>query len=120
MRAIPARTTKLEDLGPALKKLVGDDPTNTITLLAPLAMPAREARAVHRSGRADRAALSRAPTRTSRPKAGSSSARSPSQLTIDGKPEIAVTGEMTVQNLATELGKRAGQHVSRVGVVAPR
>jgi hypothetical protein len=34
----------------------------------------------------------------------------------DGDGTIGVTGEMTVQNLATELGKKVAQSVKRVGV----
>jgi hypothetical protein len=34
----------------------------------------------------------------------------------DGDGAIGVTGEMTVQNLATELGKKVAQSVKRVGV----
>jgi len=33
-------------------------------------------------------------------------------------PDGAVTGEMTVQNLATELAKRAARHEAAVGLVA--
>jgi hypothetical protein len=34
----------------------------------------------------------------------------------EGDAAIGVTGEMTVQNLATELGKKVAQNVKRVGV----
>jgi hypothetical protein len=116
----PGKAVPLADLASVLEALVGDNKTQTITLLAPHATPAQTLVPVIAAAATVApvylaANAHEAPEGWDLPgaipvalEAGSASASAP----------ISVTGEMTVQQLAAELGKRVAQKVNRVGVIA--
>lgn len=111
----PGQQVALADLPAALKKLIDNDPTETLTLLAPHAMPAENLVPVIQAAGAI-APLYLAATAHESP----ADWQLPGAILVaigpDGDGTIGVTGEMTVQNLATELGKKVAQSVKRVGV----
>lgn len=109
----PGEAVKLEELGAKLIEIVGGDKTQTITLLAPHAMPAVNLVPIIA------AASAVAPVYL-----GAHAYESPEGWQLAGAIPVAleagkgieVTDEMTVQNLASELAKRAAQKLNRVGV----
>ncbi len=111
----PGQQVALADLPAALKKLIGDDPTETLTLLAPHAMPAENLVPVIQAAGAI-APLYLAATAHESPEGWQLPGAIPVAIGPDGDGTVGVTGEMTVQNLATELGQKAAQNVKRVGV----
>lgn len=111
----PGQQVALADLPAALKKLLDNDPTETLTLLAPHAMPAENLVPVIRAAGAI-APLYLAATAHESPEGWQLPGAIPVAIGPDGEGTIGVTGEMTVQNLATELGQKAAQSVKRVGV----
>lgn len=111
--AYPGEQTKLEDLPAALKKLAGEG--DTITLLAPVATPAENLVPVIAAA-ATVAPVYLGVNAHDVPEGWTLVGTIPVQLTADAKPTVKVTGEMTVQNLASELAKQAGAKITRVGV----
>ncbi|NVB85459.1 MAG: hypothetical protein HOV81_44250 [Kofleriaceae bacterium] len=113
--AYPGAQTKLADLPAALKKLAGEG--DTITLLAPVATPA-EALVPVIAAASQVAPVYLGVNAHESPEGWTLVGAIPVQLTPDAKPAIEVSGEMTVQNLASELAKQAGAKVTRVGVAS--
>jgi hypothetical protein len=111
----PGQQVALANLPAALKKLIDNDPTETLTLLAPHAMPAENLVPVIQAAGAI-APLYLAATAHESPEGWQLPGAIPVAIGPDGDGAIGVTGEMTVQNLATELGQKAAQSVKRVGV----
>jgi hypothetical protein len=111
----PGQQVALADLPAALKKLLGGDPTESLTLLAPHAMPAENLVPVIQVAGAI-APLYLAATAHESPEGWQLPGAIPVAIGPEGDAAIGVTGEMTVQNLATELGKKVTQNVKRVGV----
>lgn len=111
----PGEQVALADLPNALKKLVGGDPTESLILLAPHAMPAENLVPVIQAA-GPIAPLYLAANAHESPDGWQLPGAIPVAIGSDGDASIAVTGEMTVQNLATELGQKAAQSVKRVGV----
>lgn len=111
----PGQQVALADVPAALRKLVGGDPTETLTLLAPHAMPAENLVPVIAAAGAI-APLYLAVNAHESPEGWQLPGTIPVAIGPDGDGAIAVTGEMTVQNLATELAKKSAQSVKRVGV----
>jgi hypothetical protein len=109
----PGDTVKLEQLGAKLHELIGEDKTQTITILAPHAMPALNLVPIIA------AASAVAPVYL-----GAHAYESPEGWQLAGAIPIAieagkgidVTGEMTVQNLARELASHAARKQNRIGV----
>jgi len=110
----PGEQVKVEELGEKLTALVGErDKTQPITLLAPNAMPAQKLVPIIV------AASAVAPVHL-----GANAPESPEGWQLPGAvpialapgKDIAVTAEMTVQNLAKELAARAASKQARVGV----
>jgi hypothetical protein len=113
----PGKTVAIADLAGALKGLVGDDKTQTITLLAPHATPAQTLVPVIAAA-AGVAAVYLAANAHEAPEGWDLPGAIPVALEAGGANPIVVTGEMTVQQLATELGTRAQRKVDRAGVTA--
>jgi hypothetical protein len=109
----PGEPVKLDTLGAKLGELVGDDKTQTITILAPHAMPAVNLVPIIA------AASAVAPVYL-----GANAYDSPEGWSLVGAIPIAleagngveVTDEMTVQNLARELAGHAARKQHRIGV----
>jgi hypothetical protein len=111
----PGRQVALADLPDALKQLIHGDPTESLTLLAPHAMPAENLVPVIQAAGAI-APLYLAASAHESPEGWQLPGAIPVAIGPDGDGTVGVTGEMTVQNLATELGKKVAQNVKRVGV----
>ena len=113
----PGEAVKLADLGTKLRALVGTDKEQTLTLVAPHAMPA------HKLAPVIAAASKIAPVHLAAmapesPPGWPLPVAIPIALEGGGKDRIVVTKDMTVANLARELVKRAAQKQPRVGVTA--
>jgi hypothetical protein len=103
----PGKEVKLADLPAALTALIGDDKTQTVTLLAPHAMPAEKLVPIIAAA-APIAPLYLGAAAEESPVGWQLPGAIPYALQM-GNNGIKVTGEMTVQNLASELaGKRSG------------
>jgi hypothetical protein len=113
----PGKVVALADLGSVLKGLVGDDKSQTITLLAPHATPAQTLVPVIAAAAAV-APVYLAANAHEAPEGWDLPGAIPVALEASGASPIVVTGEMSVQQLATELGKRVARNVERVGVTA--
>lgn len=111
----PGTPVAIADLASTVEKLVVGDPTQTITLLAPHAMPAENLVPVI-AAIGSIAPLYLGATAHESPEGWQLPGAIPVGLGRDGDAEVAVTGEMTVQNLGTELAKKAAQDLKRVGV----
>jgi hypothetical protein len=111
----PGTEIKLVDLGAALAKLVGDDKTTTITLLAPHAMPAGKLVPIIAAA-STAAPLYLAAAAHESPEGWQLPGAIPVALDAGGPGAVVVTADMTVQNLASELAKKAAQNLNRVGV----
>jgi hypothetical protein len=109
----PGNPVQVEQLGAKLLELVGEDKTQTITILAPHAMPAINLVPIIA------AAATVAPVYL-----GAHAYEAPEGWQLAGAIPIAleagsgvkVTDEMTVQNLAGELAARVARKQSKVGV----
>jgi hypothetical protein len=102
----PGDVVKPADLPAALAKLANGDPSMTITILAPVAMPAQSIVPVVAAA-AKVAPIYLAVNSHTAPEGWDLPATIPVALVADGADKLAITGEMTVQQLATELAKRA-------------
>lgn len=111
----PGTLVAIGELASTVEKLVVGDPTHTVTLLAPHAMPAENLVPVIASI-GSLAPLYLGATAHESPEGWLLPGAIPVGLGRDGEAEVVVTGEMTVQNLATELAKKAAQDLKRVGV----
>ncbi|HSD90563.1 MAG TPA: hypothetical protein VLB44_23720 [Kofleriaceae bacterium] len=111
----PGAQVKLADLGAALGVLVGKDQTTTVTLLAPHAMPAEKLVPIIAAA-STVAPLYLAAAAHESPEGWQLPGAIPVALETGGSGAIVVTAEMTVQNLASELAKKAAQNLNRVGV----
>lgn len=109
----PGDPVNADQLAAKLTELVAGDATQTITLLAPQAMPAKHLVPIIA------AASKVAPVHLA-----ASAAASPEgwqlagtiAVALEAGKDIQVTDEMTVQNLARELAARAARKPGRVGV----
>ncbi|MFT3692232.1 MAG: hypothetical protein QM831_03770 [Kofleriaceae bacterium] len=102
----PGDVVKPADLGAALTKLAAGDATASITVLAPVAAPVASMKPVFA------AAAKVAPTylavnATGSPEGWALPATIPVQIVDKGGDVVKVAGTMTIQELATELAKRA-------------
>jgi hypothetical protein len=113
----PGKAIAIADLPGVLKGLVGNDKTQTITLLAPHATPAQTLVPVIAAA-APVASVYLAANAHEAPEGWDLPGAIPVALEVGGTSPIVVTGEMTVQQLAAELSKRVAQQVNRVGVTA--
>jgi hypothetical protein len=102
----PGDPIKIADLGAALKKLVGDDKTATIALLAPTATPVETLLPIIVAA-APVAPVYLAVNASNTPEGWDLPASLP--IALDVGKGIDITAEMTVQNLASELAKHLGQ-----------
>jgi len=102
----PGDVVKQADLAAALGRLVNGDTTMTITLLAPVATPAQALVPIVEAA-SKVAPIYLAVNSHSAPEGWDLPATIPVALGADGGDKVKTTGEMTVQQLATELAKRA-------------
>lgn len=111
----PGEQVQLKDLGAKLRELVGDDKTQTITIIAPHAMPAQTLVPII-AGASAVAPVYLAAHAYESPEGWQLAGAIPIALEAGGTGAIKVTGEMTVQNFAGELAARVTQKLNRVGV----
>jgi hypothetical protein len=111
----PGEQVQAKDLGAKLRELVGDDKTRTITVIAPHAMPAQTLVPIIAAA-SPVAPVYLAANAYESPEGWQLAGAIPIALEAGGSNVITVTGEMTVQNLASELAKRVTQKLNRVGV----
>ncbi|HEY5946794.1 MAG TPA: hypothetical protein VIV40_14925 [Kofleriaceae bacterium] len=109
----PGEAIKLEQLGAKLTELVGADKTQTITLVAPHAMPAVNLVPIIAAAAAV-APVYLAANAYESPEGWQLAGAIP--VALEARKDIEVTEEMTVQNLARELATRAARKQNRVGV----
>ena len=113
----PGDPVKLAELGPALQKLANGDKTVTITLLAAIATPADSLRPIVEEA-SKVAPVYLAVNAPDAPEGWNLPGTIPVALTI-GK-DVVVTKEMSTQNLATELAKRAAAGQKQAGLAAKK
>jgi hypothetical protein len=111
----PGEQVQAKDLGAKLRELVGDDKTRTITVIAPHAMPAQTLVPIIATA-SSVAPVYLAANAYESPEGWQLAGAIPIALEAGGSNVITVTGEMTVQNLASELAARVTQKLNRVGV----
>ncbi len=112
-KGYPGEPVAAADLGGKLRALVGDDKAQAITILAPHALPAQKLVPIIAAASAV-APVYLAATAVESPEGWQLPAAIP--VALEAGTDIAVTGEMTVQNLARELATRAARKATRVGV----
>jgi hypothetical protein len=109
----PGDVVKPADLAAALGKLANGDTTMTITLLAPVATPAQALVPIVAAA-AKVAPIYLAVNAHAAPEGWDLPATIPVALVAEGGDKLALTGEMSVQQLATELAKRAKSGTRKV------
>ena len=109
----PGELVKLDQLGGKLALLAGDDKTQTITLLAPHAMPAVKLVPIIAAATAVAPVYLGARAHES-PEGWSLAGAIP--IALESGKDVEVTDEMTVQNLARELASHAARKQPRIGV----
>jgi len=112
----PGDQVTIEQLGTKLLELAGGAKASPVTLLAPHAMPAEALIPIVAAASAV-APVYLAAIAYESPEGWQLPGIIP--VALEPGKGIAVTGEMTVQNLATELGRRATQKARRVGIAKP-
>jgi hypothetical protein len=111
----PGETVALASLRAKLLEIVGDDKTQTITLLAPHAMPAQKLVPVVAAASAV-APVYLAANAVESPEGWQLVGALPIALEAGGAKAIAITPEMSVSNLAAELAKHVAQKQPRIGL----
>lgn len=112
----PGDAVALEQLGAKLLELAGSGKAQPATLLAPHAMPAEKLIPIVAAASAV-APVYLAASAYESPEGWQLPGTIP--VALEAGKGIEVTGEMTVQNLATELGQRATQKARRIGIAKP-
>ncbi|HEY5924893.1 MAG TPA: hypothetical protein VIV11_24600 [Kofleriaceae bacterium] len=115
-KGYPGEKVETDKLGAKLRELVGDDKTQTITILAPHAMPAVNVVPVIAAASAV-APVYLAANAHEAPEGWQLAGAIP--IALEAGDQIKVTGEMTVQNLARELAAHVARKLDRVGVTKP-
>ncbi len=115
----PGDEVKPADLGATLTKLVGGETTMSIALLAPVALPA-EALVPIIAAASHVAPVYLAANAAGSPEDWDLPGTIPVALEVGGKDTFSITGEMTAQNLATELANRAHAGIKKLGLTAPK
>ncbi len=111
----PGETVKPEDLAAALTKLAAGDTASSITILAAVAAPAQQLIATVASA-SKVAPVYLAVNAHGAPEGWDLTGTIP--VALSGGEKLVVTGEMTAQQLATELAKRAKNGQRKVTLVA--
>jgi len=114
----PGDVVKPADLEAALKKLANGDATTTIAILAPVATPAQTLVPVVAIA-SKVAPVALAVNAHGAPEGWDLPATIQITLVPTGGDVVAITGEMTSQQLATELAKRAKNGTRKVTLKAP-
>ncbi|HET9993756.1 MAG TPA: hypothetical protein VFQ65_34700 [Kofleriaceae bacterium] len=114
----PGDVVKPADLPTALAKLANGDSSMTITILAPVATPAQALVPIVAAA-AKVAPIYLAVNAHGAPEGWDLPATIPVALVAEGGDKLALTGEMSVQQLATELAKRAKSGARKVLLKAP-
>ncbi len=112
----PGDAVALDQLAATLTELLAGDPTQSITLLAPHAMPAQNVVPIVAAASA-LAPVYLAATAAESPDGWPLVGAIP--IAVAAGKDIQVTDEMTVQNLARDLAARAARKQHRVGVTKP-
>jgi hypothetical protein len=115
----PGDAVKLVDLGGVLGKLAAGDKTASIALVVPFATPAEKLVPIVAAA-STVAPVYLAVNAPGAPLGWDLPGTVPVALEAGGKNALAVTPEMTVQNLATELGKRARSGQKKLGLAAKK
>ncbi|MEO8549842.1 MAG: hypothetical protein ABI678_07705, partial [Kofleriaceae bacterium] len=114
----PGDVVKPADLEAALKKLANGDATTTIAILAPVATPAQMVVPVVATA-SKVAPVALAVNAHAAPEGWDLPATIQVALVPSGGDAVAISAEMTVQQLATELAKRAKNGTRKVTLQAP-
>lgn len=109
----PGEAVKPDELAAKLTELIGGDKTQAIMILAPHAMAAQQLASIIATASAI-APVYLAAAAPQSPQGWQLPGAIP--IALQAGKDIQVTGEMTVQNLARELGVRAARNETRVGV----
>jgi hypothetical protein len=111
----PGDDVKLADLGKVLTKLIAGDKTQTIAILAPLAMPADSLVSIVAAA-SKVAPVYLAANAPGAPEGWELPGTIPVALETGGKSSFTITPEMTIQSVATELAKRGASGAKKVSL----